>query len=159
MNSPRRSRRPFRTWLLHFALYISMAGGLCGAQIAHLGHEVRATLSPAFFLAAQPAGAQPSPSPNGALDTPPMRVHGTALLGGLPAPPGTPIVALVGSSDCTVAPPGGSTAVGAAGTFEIDVMSASNRPGCGTNGATVFFMIGGASATQTTTWQQGAVKE
>lgn len=86
------------------------------------------------------AGAQP---------TPPTRFFGTAQLDGRAAPDGTTITALVAGKNC-----GTGSVTG--GSYTVDVASATTLPGCGTDGATVNFQVGTASATQTGTFQTGA---
>jgi len=81
--------------------------------------------------------------------TPPTRFFGTATLDGKPAPDGTTITASIGSTSC-----GTGSVTG--GNYQVDVASASTRPGCGTDGATVTFTVGSAKATQTGTFQTGA---
>jgi hypothetical protein len=120
-----------------------------------------ATAAPAASpaAAAQPTASPAPAGPPGAPGTPPTRVYGSAQLGGRAAAAGTAIAALIGSVDCTVAPAGGSTTVSASGTYVIDVASAASRSGCGTDGATINFTVGGTRATQTATWRQGAIVE
>jgi hypothetical protein len=87
------------------------------------------------------------------------RVHGTASLGGQPAPPGTAIVALIGGVDCTETRSSRSTLVSATGTYVIDVRAAAYWPGCGTIGATITFTVGGVPASQTATFRVGGYTE
>lgn len=100
----------------------------------------------ATVLVSTVGGQSPAPAMPG---TPPNRVFGTVQLNGQTAPAGTAIVALIGMTSC------GTAQVSTTGTYVIDVLSAASMPGCGTDGATVAFTVGGARATQTTMWQQG----
>lgn len=112
-------------------------------------------------LDAAPPGGGPSPSPSprpGPSPTPapvpglsPMQVVGTALLNGQAAPAGTTVAAQVGGVTC------GSTTTTSAKlmNFSMQVRSASQQAGCGTNGAAVTFTINGAQATPTATFASG----
>lgn len=79
---------------------------------------------------------------------PPNRFFGRATLDGQPAA-GAAIAALIGTTTC------GSTTADGAGNYRLDVLSSGERPGCGTDGATVSFTVGGVRASQTGTWRQG----
>jgi hypothetical protein len=81
---------------------------------------------------------------------PPSRFAGTVTIDGQPAPAGTAIEARVGSASC------GVTTVflqGGQARYVIDVASAAAQPNCGTPGATVTFIVGGAPAPQTGSWR------
>jgi hypothetical protein len=82
--------------------------------------------------------------------TPPARFFGTATVNGQPAASGTAVQATIGGKVC------GSGSVSSGGSYVVDVASGTTEPGCGTNGATVSFTVGGAAASETGTWQQGA---
>jgi hypothetical protein len=72
-----------------------------------------------------------------------MVLAGSAWVGDKPAPPGTVLVALVGETVC------GVTLVSqpAPGlNYRLTVLAAGERPGCGTAGAPVTVMAGGAVA-------------
>jgi len=87
------------------------------------------------------------------LQTAPMRLSGTARLNGQPAAAGTAAVATIGSATC------GTAQVSAGGAYVLDVNPATSQAGCGTDGATVAFTLGGARAGQTVTWREGATVE
>ncbi|MGH2603400.1 MAG: hypothetical protein ACRDJ9_28950, partial [Dehalococcoidia bacterium] len=112
----------------------------------------------AFALTGAVSAQSPSPSPAASPaapmpGTPPMRAFGTAQLNGTNAASGTAVVATIGSASC------GTGQVSGTGTYVLDVNSAATQAGCGTDGATVNFTVGGARATQTATWRQGAFTE
>jgi hypothetical protein len=141
-----------------------VAGGAASLGAVVLGATVLTATVGAQSPSPSPAATTVQPSPaatpaGGTPGTPPTRVYGTAQLNGRPAAAGTAVVATIGSTDCTVAPAGGSTTVSASGTYVIDVASAASRAGCGMDGATVNFSVGGVRATQTATWRQGAIVE
>src|SRR5687768_16052845 len=77
---------------------------------------------------------------------PPNRFFGRATTGGQGAA-GAAIAALVGGTNC------GSTTADGTGNYRLDVLSSGERPGCGTDGATVAFTIAGQRASQTGTWK------
>jgi hypothetical protein len=107
----------------------------------------------AATLDASATTGPPTPAANltAGTPTPPNRLHGTAMVGGEPAAPGTSIQASVGTQAC------GETTVEAGGAYVVDVASAASQTGCGTDGATITFTVGGTRATQTATWRQGAI--
>ncbi|MBI4145698.1 hypothetical protein HY493_05875 [Candidatus Woesearchaeota archaeon] len=72
---------------------------------------------------------------------------GSVTLDGQPAD-NVQVVALIGTTSC-------GTTTASRGAYSVDVASASTQPGCGTDGATVTFKVGGTTAQQTGTWQQG----
>jgi len=92
-----------------------------------------------LFPAAQITSAQPLP---------PNRFFGKATASGQPAA-GAAIAALVGGTNC------GSATADGSGNYRLDVLSSGERPGCGTDGATVAFTVAGQRASQTGTWKQG----
>jgi hypothetical protein len=92
-----------------------------------------------LFPAAQSTSAQPLP---------PNRFFGKATASGQPAA-GAAIAALVGGTNC------GSATADGSGNYRLDVLSSGERPGCGTDGATVTFTVAGQRASQTGTWKQG----
>ena len=92
-----------------------------------------------LFPAAQTTSAQPLP---------PNRFFGKATASGQPAA-GAAIAALVGGTNC------GSATADGSGNYRLDVLSSGERPGCGTDGATVTFTVAGQRASQTGTWKQG----
>jgi hypothetical protein len=79
---------------------------------------------------------------------PPNRFFGKATASGQPAA-GAAIAALVGGTNC------GSATADGSGNYRLDVLSSGERPGCGTDGATVTFTVAGQRASQTGTWKQG----
>jgi hypothetical protein len=79
---------------------------------------------------------------------PPNRFFGKATASGQPAA-GAAIVALVGGTNC------GSATADGSGNYRLDVLSSGERPGCGTDGASVTFTVAGQRASQTGTWKQG----
>jgi hypothetical protein len=89
--------------------------------------------------AAQTTSAQPLP---------PNRFFGRATASGQPAG-GAAIAAQVGGTTC------GSATADGSGNYRLDVLSSGERPGCGTDGATVTFTVAGQRAAQTGTWKQG----
>lgn len=104
---------------------------------------VAAALVAGSALAADTAFAQSPPEP-------PSRFAGSVTIDGQPAPAGTPIEARVGSSSCgftTVFQQGGQA------RYVIDVDSVATRPGCGTPGESVTFVVAGQAAPQTGSWR------
>ncbi|MDZ7727567.1 MAG: hypothetical protein U5Q44_04850 [Dehalococcoidia bacterium] len=87
------------------------------------------------------AEAQSPPSP-------PARFGGEVTIDGEMASAGTTISAMVDGNNC------GTSSVDAGGTYVIDVPAAepTNSPGCGTEGATVVFYVGGEQANETGEW-------
>jgi hypothetical protein len=81
---------------------------------------------------------------------PPMRVFGSARLGGLPAPPGTVIQAVVGASRC------GSGTVGLDGRFVLDVATSPAGSCAAVPGVLVAFTVGGLPARETVAFEPGA---
>jgi hypothetical protein len=79
---------------------------------------------------------------------PPNRFFGRVTANGQAAA-GATINALVGTTTC------GSSTTDGSGSYRLDVLSSGERPGCGTDGATVIFNVGGQRASQTATWRQG----
>ena len=98
----------------------------------------------AAFLVAGRAAAQPSP---------PARFFGSVTLNDQPAPPGIVVEARIGGVPC------GAVSVSANGRYTLDVLSAATRPGCGRNGATVTFLIGGLPAAETGVYDDGSFLE
>lgn len=82
----------------------------------------------------------------------PARFVGSVVINGAPAPAGTVVEARVGSASC------GVTTVfsqGAESRYAMDVqaLQPSGALNCGTDGATVSFVVGGKAAQQTGTWR------
>lgn len=86
------------------------------------------------------------------IPTPPHRFYGSVRLNGVPPPDGTAVVAVIGTIDC-----GKAEIVG--GAYRLDAISATQRAGCGAEGQTVRFRVGGASALQTAVWRGAAFTE
>ena len=81
---------------------------------------------------------------------PPSRFYGAVTVNGRPPEAGTTVQARVGSTIC------GTGTVTAGGSYAVDVASAATRPGCGTEGAIVTFLVGGVPASGTGRFQGGA---
>jgi hypothetical protein len=91
------------------------------------------------------AAAQAPPNP-------PSRFVGAVTVNGVAAATGTVVEGRVGGATC------GTTTVFQAsgqGRYVLDVPAAdpASAPGCGTDGATVTFFVGGQQAAQTGTWR------
>jgi hypothetical protein len=80
--------------------------------------------------------------------TPPNRFFGKATQGGSPAAAGTQVSAMIGSAVC------GQTTVKSDSSYVLDVVSSGQTAGCGTEGASVSFTVGGNPA-GTGTWSSG----
>ncbi|MBI2767469.1 MAG: hypothetical protein HYX53_16360 [Chloroflexi bacterium] len=82
---------------------------------------------------------------------PPSRFAGSVLVDGAAPPAGTSIEARVGSATCGV-----TTTFNASGqsryTIDVPALDPGATPNCGTDGATVTFLIGGKQAAQTGSW-------
>ena len=72
--------------------------------------------------------------------TPPDRFFGSVTLNGTAAPAGTNVTADIGGNAC------GQTTVKADSTYVLDVVSSGQTAGCGTEGASVSFTVGGSPA-------------
>ncbi|MGE5596646.1 MAG: hypothetical protein ACM3S1_11505 [Hyphomicrobiales bacterium] len=94
-------------------------------------------------FSAQQAEAQSPPAR-------PSRFVGSVTIDGAPAPVGTVVEARIGDANC------GSTTVFTANgesRYSIDVQAHEpNGPDCGTDGATVVFVVGGRVANETGEW-------
>lgn len=82
----------------------------------------------------------------------PARFVGSVTIDGTPAPAGTVIEARIGSASC------GVTTVFTQGSearyaFDVQALQPSGALNCGTDGATVTFVVGGKLAAQTGTWR------
>ena len=108
------------------------------------GVLVAAVVALLSSLVAASASAQPP--------TPPNRFFGDVTLSGAPAPAGTNVSASIGGNVC------GQTTVQADSTYVLDVVSSGQTAGCGTEGASVSFTVGGAPA-GTATWSSGQFTE
>jgi hypothetical protein len=80
--------------------------------------------------------------------TPPNRFFGKVTLSGSPAPAGTNVSADIGGNVC------GQTTVKSDSSYVLDVVSSGQTAGCGTEGASVSFTVGGNPA-GTGTWSSG----
>ena len=80
--------------------------------------------------------------------TPPNRFFGSVTLNGSPAPAGTNVSADIGGNVC------GQTTVKDDSTYVLDVVSSGQTAGCGTEGASVSFTVGGNPA-GSATWSSG----
>lgn len=103
-----------------------------------------ALLLASFLPAVAGVSAQPP--------TPPNRFFGDATQDGVAAPAGTNVAATIGGVTC------GQTTVAADSTYVLDVVSSGQTAGCGTEGATVSFTVGGCDA-GTATWSSGQFTE
>lgn len=82
--------------------------------------------------------------------------EGNAYINNVLVPDRTLIVGLVNSNLC-----GSIIAMQESATknYSLKVASAAQQSGCGVDGATVTFRVGGFSARETATWQQGAITQ
>jgi hypothetical protein len=80
--------------------------------------------------------------------TPPNRFFGNVTIGGKAAPAGTNVSAMIGGNVC------GQTTVKDDSTYVLDVVSSGQTAGCGTEGASVSFTVGGNPA-GSGTWSSG----
>src|SRR5687768_607077 len=81
---------------------------------------------------------------------PPHRFFGSATVNGQPAPAGTVVRALIGTTEC------GTFTMVTAGQYQVDVLGVAMNPNCGRSGqSTVSFRIGEATATPTATYRDG----
>jgi hypothetical protein len=86
--------------------------------------------------------------------TPPTRAFGLVTIEGRPAPPGTAVQALIGEKVCgegTVRRVSDAIPVG----YVVDVAAATQTPGCGTDGDTITFKVGGVTANEKTEFRTG----
>jgi hypothetical protein len=84
--------------------------------------------------------------------TPPDRFFGDVTLDGAPAPAGTNVTAEIGGNVC------GQTTVQADSSYVLDAVSSGQTAGCGTEGASVSFTVGGSPA-GTAAWSSGQFSE
>jgi len=109
------------------------------------GVLVAAVVALISSLMAASVSAQPPPIP-------PDRFFGNATVDGAPAPAGTNVTATIGGNVC------GQTTVKADSTYVLDVMSSNQTAGCGTEGASVSFTVGGNPG-GSATWSSGQFTE
>jgi hypothetical protein len=89
---------------------------------------------------------------------PPTRVYGTVQINGETPPIGTLVEAFVHGNRCgsgEVRDVGAPVGVG----YVVDVDADAFTPGCGNNGDTITFRVGGVDAAETATFQTGAFVE
>jgi hypothetical protein len=82
---------------------------------------------------------------------PPRRFYGALTIDGQPAPAGTRVIAEILDMDCSSYPPAVNTLP--AGQYVVDARGGG--PGCGMEGATVFFKVGTRYASQTGIYESG----
>lgn len=104
---------------------------------------VTAALGAAMVVSIAAAQAPPNP---------PSRFVGTVSVNGQPAASGTVVEARIGGATC------GTTTVFTANgqsryTLDSPALDPAQAPGCGADGATVTFFVGGQQAAQTGTWR------
>jgi len=104
-----------------------------------VGAGLAAVLGVAMFAGAALAESPPNP---------PSRFAGTVLVDGAKPAAGTVITAKIGNTTC------GTTSVTGDGNYVLDVpaLDPGATPNCGTDGATVSFLIGDKLAQQTGSW-------
>jgi hypothetical protein len=86
--------------------------------------------------------------------TPPTRVFGTVTVDGRPAPAGTTVLAFIGEQQCgdgQVRRLSDDIPLG----FVVDVLSATQATGCGTDGARITFKVGGRQSRETVEFRTG----
>ena len=108
------------------------------------GALVAAVVTVLSSLMAASVSAQPP--------TPPNRFFGDVTLNGAPAAAGTDVSVSIGGTVC------GQTTVQADSTYVLDAVSSGQTAGCGTEGASVSFAVGGSPA-GTATWSSGQFTE
>lgn len=87
----------------------------------------------------------------------PATFFGSASIDGKPVADATEVRGFVDGKDCTQpSERKGALGDGAVSAYVISVMHESQSPGCGSEGRTVTFTIGGRPATQSATWKLGA---
>ncbi len=85
----------------------------------------------------------------------PAFFYGAVVVDGQPPAAGTQVTARIGEKDCTQVGNNGTFPEGNLSAYSITVAHTSQIEGCGTEGATITFFIGGQQATQTANWQAG----
>ncbi|MGH2632418.1 MAG: hypothetical protein ACRDG3_03320 [Tepidiformaceae bacterium] len=87
----------------------------------------------------------------------PATFYGTASIDGKPVPDGTDVRGFIDGMDCTQGGPThqGTVTDDTLSDYVIEVVHASQTPGCGGQGKMVTFTIGGRTAAQTVAWQAG----
>lgn len=82
----------------------------------------------------------------------PATFYGAVVIDGKPPPDGTQVRAFINGKECTQAGNAGTVLSGGIASYAITVPHESQVAGCGTEGATVSFAVGGQPASQTATW-------
>lgn len=86
----------------------------------------------------------------------PATFYGTVIVDGEAPGDGADIRGFIGDVDCTQIGSGPRYLLeNGIGSYVINVMHESQKPGCGNDGATVTFTVNGAAARQTATWAPG----
>jgi len=86
----------------------------------------------------------------------PSTFYGTASIEGKTPPPDADVRAFVDGVDCTQLGPGVRFIIeNGVGLYVVSVMHDSQKPGCGKDGKTVTFAVGGKAAPQTAHWKAG----
>jgi hypothetical protein len=86
----------------------------------------------------------------------PSTFYGTANIEGKTPPPDTDVRGFVDGVDCTQLGPGVRFIIeNGVGLYVVSVMHESQKPGCGKEGKTVTFTVGGEAAPQTAPWKAG----
>jgi hypothetical protein len=93
-----------------------------------------------------------SPGPRAVEAAVVSRFFGSVTLDDQAAPVGTVVTAQIGDVKC------GSTTVARGGAYDyvLDVVATDDTAGCGVEGATVWFTVGGQPALPMATWRSGA---
>jgi hypothetical protein len=119
-----------------------------GWSVRTLSALLPATVVLGFSLLPGVAWAQPQV---------PATFFGSATVDGKPPEDGTEVRGFVDGQDCTQLGPGyhGTIIDAGVGAYVINVVHESQKPGCGKDGKTVAFIIGGRAAVQTAKWQLG----
>jgi hypothetical protein len=88
----------------------------------------------------------------------PSTFFGTVVVDGRPPADGTEVRALIDGKDCTQTGPGfkGTGTDGGVSVYVATVMHESQEPGCGRDGKTITFTVGGRAAVQPGSWKVGA---
>jgi hypothetical protein len=88
----------------------------------------------------------------------PATFFGSASIDGRPVDDGTEVRGYIDGKDCTQPGPAyqGTVTDGGVSAYSIVVMHESQEPGCGSEGKTVTFTVGGQAAEQTSPWSTGS---
>ena len=86
----------------------------------------------------------------------PSTVYGSVAIDGQTVPDGTGVRGFIDGVDCTqLAGLRGTVVDGGVSAFVVNVMHESQQPGCGKDGKTVTFTVGGRPAPQVIAWKTG----